>query len=540
MKAIALFLGLSFFFSLPAQAGKPGDVLARLKSPGRAPTGLAFDGQRLWVADHRDDVLVAMDAGSGKELKRIKSPAYRPAGLAYDGEQLWCADVLEARLYRMLPETGLVSRSIPAPVKVPRALAYDGTALWVSDDASRSIHRVDPEDGTTISEIPFPGKSVDGLSFDGRYLWVSDRLSDMLYAVAPGSGEVVVGLPSPGPHPTGLAHDGERLWVVDYQTDRVTALAVDGEDFILKDQPRRSRVEFSHELRNFGPDALPGADIYLAIPGDEAGQSLSAPPRFEPEPAARLKDQWGQPVAVFHFDDLEAGKTARVRMTAELTAHRLRWVIWPEKVKPLSRLPADIRRRYLGDSPKYRLEDPAIRAAAKEAVGSERNPYWMARRIYRFIHQRMHYEMVGGWDVAPKVLARGSGSCSEYSFVFIALCRAVGLPARYAGSLVVRRDAASYDDVYHRWVEIYLPGYGWVPVDPSRGDKDTEAARAEGFGLITADFLITTHGGGGSKYLGWNYNANEKYSCAGRCKVDVEGIAEWEPLQAETSAPTPR
>jgi len=45
------------------------------------------------------------------------------------------------------------------------------------------------------------------------------------------------------------------------------------------------------------------------------------------------------------------------------------------------------------------------------------------------------------------VLKRGSGSCSEYSFVMIAMLRAAGIPARYAGSVVIRGDDASRDDV---------------------------------------------------------------------------------------------
>jgi transglutaminase-like putative cysteine protease len=131
--------------------------------------------------------------------------------------------------------------------------------------------------------------------------------------------------------------------------------------------------------------------------------------------------------------------------------------------------------------------------------------------------------------VAPRVLARGSGSCSEYSFVFIAMCRAAGIPARYVGSVVVRRDASSWDDVYHRWVEIYLPGFGWLPVDPSRGDKKSEAKRGDAFHHLTPDFVVTTQSGGGSRYLGWTYNYDARWTCLGRCLARPDAIAEWAP-----------
>jgi transglutaminase-like putative cysteine protease len=401
--------------------------------------------------------------------------------------------------------------------------------LWVSDNAGKTIHRVDPQDGTTIREVPFPGKSVDGLAFDGHYLWVADRLADKLYAVHPPSSEVLVTLKAPGPHATGLGWDGKNLVVVDYQTDKIYTIRRDDDKFVIREDPRDAWVVFTHQVRNFGPDPLPELDIFLAYPQDLVSQKLLSTPAFEPRPVEMLADQWGQKVARFHFKNHPARKAATVKMKVNLKAYTVHWVIYPEKVQSLWKIPSEIRRKYLVDNPKYDIKNPIIKKAIKEAVGSEKNPYWIARKIYRIIHQKMHYEMVGGWDVAPKVFARGSGSCSEYSYVFIAMCRAAGLPARYVGSLVVRKDDASYDDVYHRWVEVYLPPYGWIPVDPSRGDKPSEAERADSFGHLYHDFLITTHGGGGSNLLGWNYNYNERYTCKGRCKVEVEAIAEWSP-----------
>ena len=55
----------------------------------------------------------------------------------------------------------------------------------------------------------------------------------------------------------------------------------------------------------------------------------------------------------------------------------------------------------------------------------------------------MYYERSGGWNTAPIVLERGNGSCSEYTFVFISMCRAAGVPARYVGSVVERGESAS-------------------------------------------------------------------------------------------------
>lgn len=536
MRGFAALVSLSLL-ALEAR-GAVGDPITNLPAPGRTSTGLCFDGARLWVADHGLDELIAIDRDGAPKV-RLKSPGYRPAGLAFDSEQLWNVDVKEARLYRLRREDGLVTRSVPSPVAQPRSLAWDGKALWLSDDATRRLHRVDPLDGTTLRELPFPSGSVDGLTFDGRYLWVADRLDDMLYAVDPGQGEVLVALRAPGPHTTGLAFDGERLWAVDYQTDRIVSLQIDGPEPVLRTDPREAWVVYTYQLRNFGPDPLKTADVYLAKPRNLANQELLSEPLFEPKGAAIERDAFGQPAAHFAFRDISAGGVAEARMLVRMRAYQVQHLVYPHKVQPLARIGAEIRREYLKDAPKFDLENPIIQAAVRAAVGSEQNPYWIARRIYRYVHEHMRYEMVGGWDVAPQVLARGTGSCSEYSFVFIALCRSAGLPARYVGALVIRRDDASYDDVFHRWVEVYLPPYGWIPVDPSRGDKDTEAQRGRAFGSLTNDLLITTEGGGGSSLLDWTYNGNHRYTCAGRCKVGEETIAEWSPEDPRALSPNP-
>lgn len=143
----------------------------------------------------------------------------------------------------------------------------------------------------------------------------------------------------------------------------------------------------------------------------------------------------------------------------------------------------------------------------------------------------MYYELSGGWNTAPTVLTRGNGSCSEYSFVFISMCRSAGIPAKYVGSVVVRGDDASIDDVFHRWVEIYLPGYGWLPVDPSGGDKPSPRDQARCFGSLSNRFLITTDSGGNSKTLGWYYNTNEFIITQPDTKYEVETFAEWEPIK---------
>jgi transglutaminase-like putative cysteine protease len=79
-----------------------------------------------------------------------------------------------------------------------------------------------------------------------------------------------------------------------------------------------------------------------------------------------------------------------------------------------------------------------------------------------------------GVDV-EQILHDGVGVCQDFAHLYVALCRAIGIPARYvSGYLFTEDDATGADtsaDVVtvqtHAWAEVAIPGYGWFPLDPT-------------------------------------------------------------------------
>ena len=67
-----------------------------------------------------------------------------------------------------------------------------------------------------------------------------------------------------------------------------------------------------------------------------------------------------------------------------------------------------------------------------------------------------------------QTLAERTGSCRDLSVLFIDVCRAVGIPARFVSGY---RHAETERDKrhMHAWAEVYLPGGGWRGFDPSYG-----------------------------------------------------------------------
>jgi hypothetical protein len=334
---------------------------------------------------------------------------------------------------------------------------------------------------------------------------------------------------APGKHARGLATDGHVLWNVDYQDDRIYQLVIEDGNSVKRSNIHTLDLLLTYEFRNHGPGRVPSLDVWIAIPDTMPNQKLLSALHFNPQPQETLRDRWQQSVASFHFSNVPLAQRQQVTMEATCELADTRWFIYPHKVGALKDIPQDIRKVYLADEDKYRLQDSTIQKAVKEAIGKETNPYWMMRKIHKYIRDHLHYELAGGWNVAPQVLTRGSGSCSEYTFLFISMCRAAGIPARYVGAVVVRGDEASSDEVFHRWSQVYLPGYGWVHVDPQGGDREKPSEIAASVGFVGRSYLITTTSGGASDYLGWNYNYDQKWTAQGPVKIVTKAVAEWSP-----------
>ncbi|MFH1842909.1 MAG: transglutaminase domain-containing protein [bacterium] len=537
----SLLLTLLFIVSATSIAttavAAPGCLLASFATPGPAPTGLAFDGESLWLADRLTDTLYAIDPESGAVRRELPAPGFMPRGLTWDGKYLWCVDGEEGRIVQLDVTSGLTLKSLESPTEQPQGITWDGANLWLADAGEDVLCQISPDDGTVIERFAAPLGNPTGLTWWEGYLWCADRRADKIFLVDPRHrGEVVFGVDAPGLHANGLACDGKRLWNADYQDDAIHCLVLDDGETIQTTDPHRLHLALIQEFRNYGPGEVTQLDLYLAIPRERPGQTFLGEVTFDPAPTAILEDRWQQPVAHFRLAELPLAERQRVTMTVDVELSAWQQFVFPHRVGSLDDIPKDVRQAYLVDEDKYRIHDPRIQQAVQQALGGERNPYWMMRNIHRYIRERMYYELSGGWNVAPRVIERGNGSCSEYTFVFIAMCRAAGIPARYVGAVVIRGDEASYDDVFHRWSQVYLPSYGWVHVDPQGGDRETPAEVAESIGNLSNRFLITTEGGGASEYLGWGYNHGESWIARGPVKVHMEAVGEWSPL-AESTAP---
>lgn len=92
-----------------------------------------------------------------------------------------------------------------------------------------------------------------------------------------------------------------------------------------------------------------------------------------------------------------------------------------------------------------------------------------ARAVYEWVVDNMRRDpnakACGLCDV-ERLLSERMGKCADVHTVFVALCRAAGVPARDLwGIRMPKAREGDMTKMQHCWAEFYLPGTGWVPVD---------------------------------------------------------------------------
>ncbi len=192
-----------------------------------------------------------------------------------------------------------------------------------------------------------------------------------------------------------------------------------------------------------------------------------------PEPVGEIVSKYGYRFLQFELGPGHPGARLKMSYKAVVELRPVRYKIDPARVGSLADIPASIAEDFTGDGPFYQTHSKTVKNAARQAVGTEKNPYLMALKIWNAVRDELFYKGDGRKVSAAQTLKLGHGSCTEYSFTMIAMCRAVGIPARYvAGSphRVGKGQRRGLDVPMHKVSEVYLPGYGWVLMESSGGD----------------------------------------------------------------------
>lgn len=178
--------------------------------------------------------------------------------------------------------------------------------------------------------------------------------------------------------------------------------------------------------------ACRGITGYSPVPTDWPEQKVKII-KEEISPEAKISYKMvggGVKLMNLRIPQIPAGKEVKALITVEI---RRSTILPPEDtdrfvILDKTKLPREVR-MYLSPSPKIESRNPKIRKLAKEIGVDEKQAWKKVEVIYDWVREKVKYEN-GPLKGALAALKDGTGDCEELTSLFIAICRAAGIPAR--------------------------------------------------------------------------------------------------------------
>lgn len=216
-----------------------------------------------------------------------------------------------------------------------------------------------------------------------------------------------------------------------------------------------------------GHDTNEEAQLWIPYPLSDRDQLISkvSVTGDYNESAVYSDQQYSTPMLYTRWDK---GSTSRkVTLSFHVVRQEVMRRDFPDKVAPYD--PADYA-MYL-KATRLGPIDGQVKVLADQITFGKTTILEKAKAIYDWTCENMYRDPTtrgcGPGDVCSLLAAPG-GKCTDIHSVFVALCRAAGVPAREVFG--IRQGKKAQQDIstwQHCWAEFYLPGYDWVPVDPA-------------------------------------------------------------------------
>ena len=114
---------------------------------------------------------------------------------------------------------------------------------------------------------------------------------------------------------------------------------------------------------------------------------------------------------------------------------------------------------------RHAIADPGSSAAAEEALDE------LTATISReFTYDRT---VTNVYSVVDDVLALRAGVCQDFAHLFIAVARAMGVPARYVSGYIHFPGDKTLTTASHAWAEAWVAGRGWIGFDATHPVRTT-------------------------------------------------------------------
>ncbi len=340
-----------------------------------------------------------------------------------------------------------------------------------------------------------------------------------------------------------LANSGEEDQVGSEQTtlnnadDTDDTIEEDNEEFIeeesdtaadqsVSDSTLTYTLEQRVRLINTGENPAKPVKLWVALIQDLPPYQIINMQEFDPLEYDIITDEYDNQYALFTINQLDAGEETLITLRYEVELSLVQYDL-------------DDCQGSLPDTDIYpekyiESDAPEIVALANELSAGKQNACEISRAIYNYVADNMEYSTYNPKDIgALAALEKKAGDCTEFSDLLVALHRAAGIPARMIdGVNCCTVNGYAEGQNKHNWAEVYLPGAGWVQMDPTWG-RDP-AARDHYFASATFDHFLITRGRNLNTLDNYYYLMFRWWQDEGETQVDFS--EEWDILPAEISS----
>lgn len=278
--------------------------------------------------------------------------------------------------------------------------------------------------------------------------------------------------------------------LLEQHVQRVIEAARGDEDGLVL--PHRYRATYTLTVN---PGQVPPGETiraWLPFPREEPQQTGIALLSTDPDEHILAPPDAPQRTLYLERPAAASGEPTVFRAQWEFTTSAFHREIDPATVEPHDPGSEEFQ-RFTAEVPPHIVFTPEIVAITQEAVGDETNPYLKARRIYDWINDNIRYIGEREYSTIPNIsalcLERRAGDCGVQTLLFITMCRAAGVPARWESGWQTRPGALNL----HDWGRFHVEPHGWLWADPSYGhhpDWEGEAAQRFYFGNIDAYRMV--------------------------------------------------
>ncbi len=253
--------------------------------------------------------------------------------------------------------------------------------------------------------------------------------------------------------------------------------------FGVVDQPGQKRysdrrsysIQYSSSITKTKASGANELYLWMPKPVESAAQRIAKV--LTQEPAPLVPDYRG--AALYRFKDIATGQDLAVSQSFLVQSWAVETTVDPDKIqKPAE--PPPFLQPFLAADELVPAAAPEIQALARRITQGERNPWRASRLVFEHLTRNLAWTDARSAAKPLEALAAKTADSASYAVLAAALLRSSGVPAiPVAGYLIdPSRQAAR-----HAWVEFYVYGLGWVPMDPILGS----GARPGGFDAAFED-----------------------------------------------------